>query len=41
MAEVIKFLKVLLFIVLLPIYAPAYVLMHFTFKWWTGLLGGD
>lgn len=32
-------LKIILFIILIPIYAPAYVLMHYTFKWWTGLLG--
>ncbi len=41
MSEVLKILKILLFLLLLPLYAPAYVLMQFTFKWWTELLGGD
>lgn len=30
--------KKILFFVLIPIYVPAYVLMHFTFKWWSSLL---
>lgn len=33
-----KFVKILLFIILVPIYVPAYVLMHYTFSWWTKLL---
>lgn len=33
-----KPLKYLIFFVLAPIYVPAYVLMHYTFSWWTGLL---
>lgn len=36
-----KFLKIILFFILAPIYIPTYILMHFTFKWWTGLLGGE
>lgn len=34
-----KPIKIILFFLLAPIYIPAYILMHFTFKWWTGLLG--
>lgn len=35
-----KALKITLFFILATFYVPAYILMHFTFKWWTGLLGG-
>jgi len=31
-------LRYLLFFLLAPIYIPAYLLMNFTFKWWTGLI---
>jgi hypothetical protein len=34
-----KALKILLFFLLAPIYVPAYILMTFTYKWWSGLLG--
>ena len=34
-----KYLKILLFLLLAPLYVPAYLLMHFSYKWWTGLLG--
>lgn len=34
-----KALKIILFFILAPIYIPAYILMHFTAKWWMGLLG--
>jgi len=33
-----KIFKTALFFILLPIYGPIYALMHFTFKWWEGLL---
>jgi hypothetical protein len=33
-----KIAKTALFFALVPIYVPAYVLMHFTFKWWSSLL---
>jgi hypothetical protein len=33
-----KALKIILFFLLMPLYGPAYLLMHFSFKWWTGLL---
>jgi len=36
--DIQKILKVTLFFILLPIYGPIYALMHFTFKWWEGLL---
>ncbi len=35
-----KVLKYLIFFILVPIYVPAYVLMHYTFNWWTSLLDG-
>ncbi len=38
---ILKILKVLLFLILAPIFVPAYIIMQFGFKWWTGLLGGD
>ena len=34
----IKILKYMLFFLLLPIYAPAYLFLHFTFEWWEKLL---
>ncbi len=30
--------KFILFFLLAPIYVPAYLLMNFTFKWWSSLL---
>lgn len=33
-----KIFKIVIFFILLPVYIPAYVLMHFTFKWWSSLL---
>ena len=39
MMSPLKILKVILFFILLPIFGPAYLLMQFGFKWWTGLLG--
>lgn len=33
-----KPLKFIIFLVLLPIYAPLYLFLHFTFKWWESLL---
>jgi len=34
----LKLLKIILFFILAPIYVPCYLLMNFTFKWWTSLL---
>ena len=34
----LRLIKLLVFFLLLPIYAPAYLLMHFTFKWYSSLL---
>ncbi|MDB5254474.1 MAG: hypothetical protein JWL80_540 [Parcubacteria group bacterium] len=31
-------IKKILFFILLPIYGPLYVFMHYTFKWWESLL---
>lgn len=36
-----KLIKILVFFILAPIYVPAYLLMNFSFKWWSGLLGDD
>jgi len=33
-----RVLKIILFFLLAPIYVPAYFLMNFTYKWWTGLV---
>lgn len=33
-----KWLKYTLFLLLLPVYVPAYILMNFTFKWWSSLV---
>jgi len=30
--------KLILFLLLLPLYAPMYLFLHLTFKWWEGLL---
>jgi hypothetical protein len=30
--------KLILFFLLLPIYAPLYLFLHLTFSWWEGLL---
>lgn len=38
MTTLVRVLKFILFFVLAPIYIPAYVLMTFTFKWWSSLL---
>lgn len=38
MKILLKSLRIILFFILVPIYLPAYLLMTFTFKWWTGLL---
>jgi len=27
-----------LFLLLLPVYGPMYIFMHYTFEWWEGLL---
>ena len=35
-----KVFKIIIFFLLAPIYIPAYVLMHYTFKWWSSLLDG-
>ncbi len=34
----IRLFKFILFFLLAPLYVPVYLLMHFTFKWWSGLL---
>ena len=34
----IRALRLIVFFVLAPIYVPAYLLMNFTFKWWSSLL---
>lgn len=34
----IRPLKIALFFLLAPVYVPMYLLMNFTFKWWTSLL---
>lgn len=34
----IRISKFIVFFALAPIYVPAYLLMNFTFKWWSGLL---
>jgi hypothetical protein len=30
--------KFLLFFILAPVFVPAYLVMHFGFKWWSSLL---
>lgn len=37
----IKILKIIIFFLLAPIYVPAYLLMNFSFSWWTGLLNNE
>jgi len=39
MKEVLRIFKVLLFLLLAPLFVPAYILMHFGWKFWSGLLG--
>ena len=36
-----KYIKIILFFILAPIFVPAYLIMNFGFKWWTGLLSGE
>ena len=31
-------IKIILFFALSPLYVPMYLLMNFTFSWWTNLL---
>jgi len=33
-----KIVRLIIFFLLAPIYVPAYLLMTFTFKWWSSLL---
>ncbi|MDP3763335.1 MAG: hypothetical protein Q8Q92_01625 [bacterium] len=38
MEILIRALKLIIFFALAPIYVPVYLLMNFTFKWWSSLL---
>jgi len=33
-----KTLKIIVFFLLALVYVPAYLLLHYTFNWWTNLL---
>ena len=36
-----KVIRLIIFLLLAPIYVPTYLLMNFTFKWWSGLLDNN
>ena len=38
MKILLRVVKLIVFFLLSPLYVPVYLLMNFTFKWWSSLL---